>query len=64
MCEESSDIEIELRLLLSSRSKMNDRTKLELFLWDTGRLCFDARPRKDDCNVEMEKSKVGAFLGR
>lgn len=48
--EESSDIEIELLLLLSSLPKINERTVPEPCLWDDGREWFDDRPRKDDCN--------------
>ena len=50
----SSEIEIELRLLLSSRPNIKDRTPLDLFcLEEVGTEWLDVRLRKDDCNIEI-----------
>lgn len=53
----SSEVEIELRLLLSSRAKTKDRTVVELFIRDDERWFFDNRPRKDDWS-DCRKAKI------
>jgi hypothetical protein len=50
----SSEIEIELRLSLSSRPNIKDCTPLDPFcLEEVGTEWLDARLRKDDCNIEI-----------
>lgn len=50
-CEECSDIDILLLLLLSSRPKMKDLYMLDPCLWDDGRELLEARPTNEDCSV-------------
>lgn len=49
--EESSDINIELLLLLSSRPNIYDRTLHDPCFREVGIKWSEARPTKDDCNI-------------
>lgn len=48
LSEDSSDFEVVLELLLSSRPKIKDRTVVDAGLWDDGKDWLEVRPRKDD----------------